>query len=162
METERVLAIAERYLPHEVENNGHGGAHPQKNGLPRRESLNGNSAVEHPLDLDSLHQAAYEVGYARGHEAGFRTGYREGFRDGEQRAEGTRDQAIPSSKNHSTETPAGSKAAGSEGVPGPRLLGLPCAKCGAFFFSDEAHCPRCKTARKAETGGQRPGTREQG
>ena len=126
MEMETVLAIAERYLPHAGDGNGHGG--PQL--------LDKDSRYQ-----NSLHDAAYEAGYARGHEAGFQTGYKEGFKDRD-KALGTREKG-PGTREQGT---------GNERAPGPRLLGLPCANCGAFFYSDEAHCPRCKTARARNAG----------
>lgn len=138
MEVEAVLAIAERYLPQTSEGNGYGSAQMRKIG----------SSLHDSLDEEALHQAAYEVGYARGHEAGFRTGYQEGLKDKERES---REQGSGNTGSEGAERQgARGQAAGeqeSERAPGPRLIGLPCTHCGAYFFSDEARCPRCKTAR---------------
>lgn len=32
-------------------------------------------------------------------------------------------------------------------VKASRLYGLPCAKCGAYYFSDEPSCPICERRR---------------
>ena len=138
------LTNSKRIPPHDGGGNGHGSGAPKD-----RSSSLGWGGLE-PLEndsryQDSLHDAAYEAGYARGHEAGYRMGYNEGFKD---RGQGTgiRDQGI-GTREQRPGTRDGK--AGSERAPGPRLLGLPCVKCGAWFFSDEAQCPRCNTVRSA-------------
>ncbi len=129
MEMETVLAITERYLPHDGEANGHGNAQPKKSGS---------------LHQESLHQAAYEAGYARGHEAGFQTGYKEGFADGLKSVAGAPATAAAQEPGNEADNGA-DRGTGSH--EGRRLFGLPCVQCGVWFFSDEAQCPRCKTAR---------------
>ena len=78
--------------------------------------------------------------YARGREAGYQTGYKEGIADGLTSAAGASATATASEPGNGADNGTGNHR-------GRRLLGLPCVKCGAWFFSDEAQCPRCKTAR---------------
>ena len=73
MEMESVFAIADRYLPHAGDGNGHGDLQAQNSGS---------------LHEGSLYQAGFEAGYAVGDEAGYRTGYEEGFADGLKSATG--------------------------------------------------------------------------
>ncbi len=118
---ETVLAIAERYLPHAGEVNGDG--------------LN-----SMPGGFVGPYQEGYEAGLARARESGYRTGYKEGFADGLKSATGA--SAAPTASEPGN---GANNGTGSHG--GPRLLGLPCEKCGAFFFSGETQCPRCKAVR---------------
>jgi hypothetical protein len=78
--------------------------------------------------------------YARGREAGYQTGYKEGIADGLTSAAGASATATASEPGNGADNGTGNHR-------GRRLLGLPCVKCGAWFFSDEAQCPRCKTVR---------------
>jgi hypothetical protein len=133
-EREAVLTIAEHNLPHAVEANPHGHAQSKKNGALHRVSPDG----------DSPHQVAYEAGYARGHEAGFQTGYREGFADGLKSATGVPAAATVQEPGNEADNRADNGTGSREKR---RLFGLPCVKCGFWFFSDEAQCPRCNTPR---------------
>jgi hypothetical protein len=85
---------------------------------------------------NSLHQAAYEAGYARGREAGYLIGYKEGL------AAGLKSAAVDPATLEASEA-----ASPTIKHSGPRLLGRPCVQCGAFFYSEDASCPRCKTPR---------------
>ncbi len=129
MEMEQVLTITEHYLPHDGEANGHGGPQLLKSGS---------------LHQESVHQAVYETGYARGHEAGYQTGYKEGFADGLKSAAGVAAAATAQEPGNEANNGAGNGTGSREKR---RLFGLPCVKCGFWFFSDEAQCPRCNTAR---------------
>ena len=82
-----------------------------------------------PAEFGALYQAGYEAGYSKGRAAGYERGYAEGYRD-------ARPNAI-----------AKPEAAESSRRSRQSLLGLPCANCGCFFYSDETQCPRCKTSR---------------
>jgi hypothetical protein len=88
-------------------------------------------------EIDCVYREGFEAGFNAGREAGFEKGFDRGFQAGRKAAE-------------QGPTAASDKASS----PGPiekdvshprRLLGLPCDKCGAWFYSDEALCPRCKS-----------------
>ncbi len=86
-----------------------------------------------PTEFTGMYRACYEAGYASGKESGYRQGYRAGFGDGR-----GQDNGSPSAAAVENIAPEMRRA---------RLFGLPCTKCGKWFFSDEARCPRCQTAR---------------
>jgi len=107
-----------------------------------------------------LYQAGYEAGHASGWEAGFRQGYEAGFEGGRRQGDAGSTAAAAAVENtagnseiRSGEVRSGEAGNGVSGVRKPRLFGLPCTKCGTWFFSDEARCPRCQTlrAKAAET-----------
>ena len=103
--------------------------------MPHFEGGNGHGDPQAQVN-SALYQAAYEAGYARAHEAGYRLGYKEGFAEGFKSAGGATAVSMKSESGK-----------GTDAHDGQRLLGLPCVKCGKIFYSDETHCPRCKTAR---------------
>jgi hypothetical protein len=117
-----------------------------------------------PEEFGGMYRACYEAGHASGFEAGFRQGYRAGFEDGRRQGEKGSPPAaaavensaansevgnseLRSSEVRSSEVTNAEAGDGASGVRKPRLFGLPCTKCGAWFFSDEARCPRCQTPR---------------
>lgn len=129
MDPEKILANTERLLPQPGETNGHG---------PK--STLDNIAV--------LYTEGYEAGLAKGRESGFRTGYEEGFVDGLKSTTGA--SATPTASQPANGAGNGANNGADNGTgnhAGPRLLGRPCVKCGAFFYSDETQCPRCNTPR---------------
>jgi hypothetical protein len=78
----------------------------------------------------------YEAGVAAGREAAFEKGFSAGFLAG-QRAAVT--ETTPTTEGSTSDLWFRRNATGAR-----RLLGLPCTQCGAWFYSDEAQCPRCK------------------
>ena len=118
-----------------------------------------------PEEFGGMYRACYEAGHASGFEAGFRQGYRAGFEDGRRQSDkgsppaaaavenNAANSEVGNSELRSNEVTNGEAGNGASGVRKPRLFGLPCTKCGAWFFSDEARCPRCQTprAKAAET-----------
>jgi hypothetical protein len=97
-----------------------------------RSNGNGN-ALSHMLEQrnEDPNQAAYLAGLVEGRETGYRQGYRDGFNDGCNR--------------RSSSVGAAAASAPPAETSGPRLKGLPCAKCGCLYYSDLTQCPRCKT-----------------
>jgi hypothetical protein len=87
-----------------------------------------------PAEFGALYQDGYDAGFASGKEAGYRQGYQAGFTDG--RGQGDGSTAAPAAVENN-----------AIGIRKARLLGLPCSRCGRWFFSDEARCPRCQTPR---------------
>lgn len=89
-------------------------------------------------EFERIYRAGYEAGYASGKEAGFRQGYEAGFGSGRRQGDAGSTAAAAAVEN----TPRNHTGTGKA-----RLFGLPCTKCGRWFFSDEASCPSCHTPR---------------
>ena len=102
-----------------------------------------------PEELGGMYRACYEAGHVSGWEAGFRQGYEAGFEGGRRQGDVGSTAAAAAVENSAGKSEVGNGEAGNgvSGVRKPRLFGLPCTKCGAWFFSDEAGCPRCQTPR---------------
>lgn len=101
-------------------------------GMPAERHTTGDGLS--PAEFGALYQDGYDAGFASGKEAGYRQGYRAGFTDG--RGQGDGSTAAPAAVENT-----------AIGIRKARLLGLPCSRCGRWFFSDEARCPRCQTPR---------------
>ena len=99
---------------------------------------NGNG-LGHMLEQhnDDPNQAAYLAGLVSGREIGYRQGYRDGFSD--------------CCSRHSAGAGAATGSAPPVETSGPRLKGLPCAKCGCLYYSDLTQCPRCRTPKTPVT-----------
>jgi hypothetical protein len=95
----------------------------------------GDGLSRKPEEIEALCQAAYQTGYASGKKMGYRQGYKAGYANGRKQNNGS--------------TPATRTSVISGGIRTSQqlLLGLPCTNCGAYFYSDEAQCPRCGTPR---------------
>ena len=113
-----------------------------------------------PEEFGGMYRACYEAGRVSAWEAGFRQGYEAGFEGGRRQGDAGSTAAAAAVENtagnheiRSGEVRSGEAGNGVSGVRKPRLFGLPCTKCGTWFFSDEARCPRCQTprAKAAET-----------
>ena len=83
----------------------------------------------------ALFQAGYQAGVISGREEGYVAGYKAGRED---KGVGSREQGVGAGRRRT-------------------LLGLPCAHCGCFFYSDEKNCPRCKKSREQEAGSRKQG-----
>jgi hypothetical protein len=81
-----------------------------------------------------MYLACYEAGFAGGQETGYRQGYQAGLTDGRRHGGGS--TAAPAAVENN-----------AIGIRKARLFGLPCSRCGRWFFSDEARCPCCQTPR---------------
>jgi hypothetical protein len=77
-----------------------------------------------------------------GSETGFAQGFEAGFLAGRKAAE--------KEDNRGLELIA---TAVQKTVFARRLFGLPCTNCGAWFYSDETHCPRCRTPKVTPEAG---------
>jgi hypothetical protein len=107
-----------------------------------------------PEEFRGMYRACYEAGHVSGWEAGFRQGYEAGFGDGRRQGDAGSTAAAAAVENSAGNSEVGNAEAGNgeagngaSGTRKPRLFGLPCTKCGTWFFSDEARCPRCQTPR---------------
>jgi hypothetical protein len=134
---------------------------------PARDDCSGNGSVANgnedelsslPEEFGGMYRACYEAGHASGWEAGFRQGYQAGFGDGRRPGDNGSTAAPAAVENTAGNSEVGSGEVrngeagnGVSGMRKPRLFGLPCTKCGAWFFSDEARCPRCQTPRAKTT-----------
>ncbi len=98
-------------------------------------AVHGDGASTMPEAFAGMYQTGYNDGYTSGQESGFRKGFEEGYAAAYKGPNGT-----------------AAMSAAEEAAPklGPRriLLGLPCAKCGAYFPSDDTHCSACKLPQK--------------
>jgi hypothetical protein len=92
-------------------------------------------------DFSEMSRECYEAGYSSGKESGYRQGYGAGFADGRRQGD-----------DGSTAAPAAVENT-APGMRKVRLFGLPCTKCGKWFFCDEARCPRCQTPRVSTRNG---------
>jgi hypothetical protein len=109
-----------------------------------------------PEEFGGMYRACYEAGHLSGWEAGFRQGYEAGFGDGRRQGDAGSTAAAAAVENSVGKSEVGNGEVrndeagnGVSGVRKPRLFGLPCTKCGTWFFSDETHCPRCQQPVKA-------------
>jgi len=108
-----------------------------------------------PEDFGGMYRACYEAGHSSGWEAGFRQGYQAGFGDVRKQDDEGSTAAPAAVENTIGNSEAGNSATGRRKA---RLFGLPCTKCGRWFFSDETGCPGCQTPRSNSAGRHsRPG-----
>jgi hypothetical protein len=103
-------------------------------GMVDEPGSNGNGQSNTLQQREDSYQAAYDAGLASGREAAYREGYQAGFADGFKQTLGS-DRA-PASAAAKTKT-------ADDLVQ--RLKGLPCPHCGISSFTDETHCPCCRT-----------------
>ena len=97
-----------------------------------------------PEAFAGVFQAGFEAGYNSGRDAGYQKGFGEGYAAAHQGP--TNGAAVTSA--------ADAKTAPKRG-PRRMLLGMPCAKCGIYLYSEETNCPGCGLARtKAERANQ--------
>jgi hypothetical protein len=94
--------------------------------------VHGDGISTMPEPFAGMYQTGYSDGYTSGQEAGFRQGFEEGY------------AAAHKGPNGAAVMTAAETAPAPKRGPRRMLLGLPCAKCGAYFPSDVTDCPACK------------------
>jgi hypothetical protein len=101
-----------------------------------------------------MYREGFEAGYASGHEAGYRHGFDAGRVEGSRCSDGRAAAPQNSASSHAAgvlaceETSIATADTGVRvGIPKTRLMGLPCAHCRRFMYSDEERCPYCRAPR---------------
>jgi hypothetical protein len=94
--------------------------------------IHGDGVSTMPEALAGMYQTGYNDGYTSGQETGFRQGFEEGY------------AAAHQGPNGAPVMSAAEAAPAPKREPRRKLLGLPCANCGAYFASDVTDCPACK------------------
>jgi hypothetical protein len=93
--------------------------------------VHGDSASTMPEAFAGMYQTGYNDGYTSGQESGFRKGFKEGY------------AAAHTGPSGVAVTASTGAASAPKGGLQRMLLGLPCARCGAYFDRDETNCTAC-------------------
>ncbi len=103
----------------------------QSNSATMTKDSNRGSVSSMPGGFAGNYQAGYEAGYASG-QAGLRRGHAKANQN-------PNDNARVALVD--VNTPAERK---------PLLLGMPCAKCRVYLYSEETRCPVCRSPRQPQ------------